>query len=540
MNAGLLDASEQRLVQLPRIGSGSYAPSRQLALCVLCLLWFWPGIIDRGLWKPTETIMVPLAAESFAAGFAPVLQQLGSPHLAEAPLYLYLAHLSGELFSFALDPHEGMRLANLLWLIPALLLIGWHSGGMHGSRAGWRAVLLTLGSFGLLLSASAVNPDLALLTLGAATLAGLQFSADGRGRAGAALLGAAGLLGPWTVGSVAVWYVILLLLLPLSLPRAFPGWRWQHAHILALCVTLLSWSAWWLSLAAQDLESAYLPVLAAPLHPLTLIANLQGILLAAVWITWPALPFAGMAVLRWRHRRTDNPTLTLGLAGLAAGLGALLLAGHARESGAFLLLPAAALMATQTLRDLARGWGKMLDWFAVLVIGFGMIGFFWLAWIAQQLAAPEPVVAWLDSIGLASGAALPAVVLAGLASIAWVALIMRIGRSPERAVLNWMAGLTMAWLVFALLWMRPLDEAKGYEGVAAELRAAAGPAACLQYVDLSVETAALLAHLTDLEIVREGSCPWLLRSEGGAAGQGAWTGGRLGDGPADRFALLRN
>lgn len=542
MDAGLLDASGGRGPPARPAGArAGYAPSRHLLLVLLCLLWFFPGVIGRGLWKPTETFMVPLAAESFAAGWNPVPLLQGVPQLTAAPLYLYLAERGGAALDFALAPHEGMRLTNLLWLVLGLLLVGWHSGREEGSRAGWRAVLLTLGSFSLLLSARSVNPDLALLPLGAAALAGLRLTAEGRGRAGGLLLGAAGAVGVWTAGAVAMWYVALLALLPLAAPRAFAGWR--RAHVLPLALALLAWSLWWAVLAGRGLAGAYQAQLLAALHPFALIANLQDVLLAALWATWPALPFAVAAFLRWRHRGGTDRTMTLGLLGLAAGGGALVLAGHGRETGIFLLLPAAALMAAPDLRGQSRGMGRMLDWFAILVIGGGMIGLFWLSWLAQRLDAPAATVAWLAGLGLAdSDPSAPAVWLAALASCAWLALMLRIGRSSERATLNWMAGLTMAWLVFSALWMRPIDRAKSYETVAAELRAAAGAdAACLRAEGIGLENAALLAHLTGLDVRLEAdaSCPWLLLSPQAAAGRpAAWAGRRAGDGAAEGFALL--
>ncbi|MBF2735116.1 MAG: hypothetical protein ISN26_03390 [Betaproteobacteria bacterium AqS2] len=542
MDAGLLDPGDGRGAPVRPAGArAAYAPSRQLLLVLLCLLWFFPGVVGRGLWKPTETLMVPLAAESFAAGWNPVPALRGVPQLAEAPLYLYLAERGGAAFDFVLAPHEGMRLTNLLWLVLGLLLVGWHSGRDDGSRAGWRAVLLTLGSFSLLLSARSVNPDLALLPLGAAALAGLRLTAEGQGRAGGLLLGAAGALGVWTVGAAALWYVALLAALPLAAPRAFPGWR--HAHVLPLALTLLAWSLWWAVLAGRGLAGAYQGQLLAALHPLALIAGLQDVLLAALWAAWPALPFAVAAFLRWRHRGGSDPTLTLGLLGLAAGGGALALAGHGRETGVFLLLPAAALMAAPYLRGQSRGMARMLDWFAILVIGGGMIGLFWLSWLAQRLDAPAGIVAWLAGLGLADGdPSVPAVALAAVASCAWFALMLRIGRSSERATLNWMAGLTMAWLVFGALWMQPLDRAKSYETVAEQLRAAAGAEpGCLRAEGVGLENAALLAHLTGLDVRPEAgaSCPWLLASPAAAAGrEAAWRGRRPGDGPAEGFVLL--
>ena len=97
MDAGLLDASDGR--GTPRRPAGprpGYAPSRHLLLAVLCLLWFFPGVVGRGLWKPTETLMVPLAAESFAAGWNPVPALQGVPPAdGSAHCNLYLAERGG-------------------------------------------------------------------------------------------------------------------------------------------------------------------------------------------------------------------------------------------------------------------------------------------------------------------------------------------------------------------------------------------------------------------------------------------------------------
>lgn len=518
--------------------------ARQLVLVALCLLWFFPGTIERGLWKPAESRYVPLAYENEVAGWSLPPAFLGQPQAGEAPLYLYLGAKAGAALSGMTDFHVGMRMANLAWLALGLALVGLPLAQRHGSRVGWRAILLVIGSLGLLLHARTVTPDVALLLVSGLGLYGMHLL--GRARlAGGLLLGLGALIGFLAVGALALYYILALLLLSLVLPGG-SGRRWQAGHSLALVLGALAFAAWQNLLAGEqpELLASYNHALVAKLAPLALLSSLQSALLTACWFTWPALPLAVMSYIRWRYRRPPHSEVPLGMLGLAAGVVALTLAGMERDSQAILLLPALAVIAAAGVQGLSTDIAKMLDWFAVLVIGFGMIGFCWLGWLALTLGSPAGLVSWLAELGIGEAASGDRVVFAALFSLLWLAMILRIGRSPERAVLNWVVGLSMGWLVFFLLWGKQVDQIKSYRLLAQQLEAALPPASgCVSYRDVPATLIGQLGYYSTIGFVAppEGArCSWWVAGQGGAAAATErWRGRRPGEGEGATIFLMQ-
>ena len=520
-------------------------PSRQALLLVLCVVWFIPGLTGRSLWKPTETTLVPAAYESFADGASLVVTNLGEPLVGLPPGYLYLASKFGESLEAFLPYHEGMRVSNIVWLLAALALGGLFVGRRHGSRVGWRMVLLVLSSLGLLLHARTVNPDVALLFLGVAGVLGLSTLRDNE-MAGGLALGLAGALSIWCVGPVAAWYMLALLLLPMGkIRKGLPGPR-RPGVILALVLTALGLGSWLLSLnrVSPSLASALIEHMSSDLSLASMASSAQKVILSTAWVTWPALPFAAMSYVKWRYGSREDREVPEGLIALVAGFLALVLTGSDRDSVAILLIPAAAYMSVIGMQDLSKEVAKIHDKFAFVVIGGGMIGFFWLSWIAVKTGHPSGMVEWLRALGIEEGASGFPILFAILASLAWIGLMLRIGRSSERAMVNWVAGITVSWLLFTLLWMPEVDRIKGYGSLADGLREALpSDYGCVEYTNVDRNLAAQLAYLSGLKLVGrdEGEpCGWLLASSSEVRDEAAaWSGKRVGDLPSQGLSLYK-
>lgn len=542
MGAGLLELHIRP--PGPRAAATRHDPLRQVLLVALCLVWFVPGLVGRSLWNPTETMLVPAAVESFAYGFSPAISSLGEYLPGVAPLYLYLSHFAGIVLEPAFEFHEGMRIFNLFWLVYALALGGVALGQRYGSRVGWRFVLLVMSSLGLLLHARTVNSDVVLLLLGIAGVLGVAWMRSSR-LAGGVVLGLVGATFFWCVGMVAIWYVLALSLMSRVMSRGRSPRAWLAGVLATAALSAFGVLAWLVALMEADpaLPSAYLAHVVSGLAPVGVLASVQNMILSAAWVTWPALPFATMSYIRWRHGSRQNKEIPDGLLGLGAGFLALVLTGSDRDSAAILLLPAAAYMAVVGMQSLSREVAKIHDWFAIVVIGGGMIGFFWLSWVAVQVGWPAGMVEWLGDLGVKEGARGLPVFFAVVVSLAWVALMLRIGRSSERAVTNWTVGITMSWLLFTLLWMPEVDRAKGYVGIADGIKEVL-PAdyGCVGYTaNVDGELVAQLAYLTNLRFAggeRGGRCPWLLAyADENQRGAVAWTGKRAGDDPSETLSL---
>lgn len=540
MTAGFLEINARPA--RPGSSVARLAPFRQALLLTLCLLWFLPGLTGRSLWKPTETDLVPAAAESFAEGWGAAVTNLGVPVAGQPPAYLYVGSLFGDMLSPAFEYHEGMRIANLLWLVFPLALAGTVMARRHGSRVGWRMVLLVMSSLGLLLHARTVNPDVTLLLLGTAGVFGLSRMRDDAVTGGLAI-GLAGALLFWCVGAVAAWYVLALMLLPMGRLRAgLPGWS-SRGVLVALALAALGVAAWVAALrgTSDAALSAAASKTLADLSPAALASSARKVILSAAWVTWPALPFAAMSFIRWRHGGRHGTEVPDGLIALAAGFAALVLSGSDRDSVSILLLPAAAYMSVAGMQDLTREVAKIHDRFAFVVIGGGMIGFFWLSWVAVNAGWPAGMVEWLEGLGVREGASGLPVFFAAVASVAWIALMLRIGRSPERAVINWMAGITMSWLMFTLLWMPEVDRAKDYGPVASSISEAL-PAdyGCVSHEAVGIGLVAQIAYLSGVEFSGGDDCGWLLTYAHHERKEPAvWSGMRVGDDPFTRLSLHR-
>jgi hypothetical protein len=59
--------------------------------------------------------------------------------------------------------------------------------------------------------------------------------------------------------------------------------------------------------------------------------------------------------------------------------------------------------------------------------------------------------------------------LAALLTLIWIVVVARSLRSTRRAIVNWAAGITMAWMLMMTLGLPLVDQARSYRDVAARL-----------------------------------------------------------------------
>ena len=528
MSVGLLSVGPSKQVSTGNaVARFDYV--RQLLLVALCLVWMWPGILNRGPWKPVETTLVQVIQESSQGNHLLKPTLLGKPYQLP-PLYLAMAGATARLFDGWLAPHEGMRLINFFWLSLGLALGGLAVGWRYGSRVGWRTVLLITGSPLLLFTAKTVNPDVVLVVVGVAGLLGIHLL-DQKKYWAWLILGLTVTLGFWCVGSIAVLYVAALVVMApmMKLSRSKAHW------LGAVAVVLLTGSAsyaWW----QYHIGSVSTVDLAAPA---TLLDTVGNLLLVSVWALWPALPFASIAYVRWRYRSMPDTQILLGLLGLLAGSLAIIMGGEVRDTALLVLLPATAVMAAPNITKLTSEVNKSLDWFAVLVLGVGMIGFFWIAWLAFQLGQPASLLAWLNEQQITQAVSGWPIVVALLASLGGLALMLRIGRSQERVILNWMMGLTVSWLVFCILWLPGVDQAKSYAGVAQVIQQelTRRQVDCLDGRRVNPTVIAQLVYYGNTQLLYPESCKWVLTNSEYRTGTVILQAGRLRSSPKDELTI---
>ena len=539
MSVGLLEVDA---VVRSQTASRSYSSGRQLILTLLVILWLVPGLTNRDPWKPVETVTIPAVAESIEQGSILVPRLFGQPVIDLPPFVVAVAVAGVNIFGGYFEQYEAMRIANVIWLVLGLLLIGLAVGIEQGSRVGWRTVLLVTGSPALLLHSKTLNQDLALLLVSVAGFVGILKLAK-RPLFGYSLLGFTALIGVWIAGLISLWYLVALLIGYQIMQKQIFSWRDQTGTIAVVLLGLVSLVTW-LQLLVDvnpELPKTLGNEQLARLAPLSLIIAIQDLIADALWVLWPSLPFCAIAVMSVRKLKTSQPEIQLGLLGIVACSFAIIVAGRNQESSVFMLLPITAWIASISVTSVTKEIAKAMDWFAIIVIGGGLIGFFWITWILAQAGVGENFLAWLEASGIDRPKLSFNVVLAVLASLLWIGLMLRIGRSPERSVLNWMAGTTMGWWVFVLLWMPYVDQARSYKYVAQEFDQYLVDIDCVKVVGIEQTVAAQLEYFTQFKLFQDKkNCPFTLTyASSNEAGEIIWEGRRAQDNRAQGFVLLR-
>jgi len=60
--------------------------------------------------------------------------------------------------------------------------------------------------------------------------------------------------------------------------------------------------------------------------------------------------------------------------------------------------------------------------------------------------------------------------VAVLASVLWIVLVWRVGRSVRRSLINWTAGISLIWILAMTLWLPLIDSSKSYRPMVVDLK----------------------------------------------------------------------
>jgi 4-amino-4-deoxy-L-arabinose transferase-like glycosyltransferase len=133
----------------------------------------------------------------------------------------------------------------------------------------------------------------------------------------------------------------------------------------------------------------------------------------------------------------------------------------------------------------------------------------------------------------------------------WLSLVRPARRSNRRAVLNWAAGMTLVWGLFATIWLPYLDSRRSYRPVAESLAAHLPAGTCVASRNLGEPQRASLEYFAGLIAIRDdlpaaNACGALLMQLGhddaetppDSAWEKVWEGRRRGD-DTERFILFR-
>ncbi len=453
-------------------------PAKALLLGLLCLIWLGTGLVGHDPWKPDDAFSFGLIYSMLQNGDWLVPTLAGEPFMDNPPLYYWTAALFAKLFSPWLPLHDGARLASGFYTALTLLFLGLSGRKLYGENRGWAAAIILIGCLGMLVCAHEMLTDLALLTGCAMMLYGFTLSQERFLRAGV-WIGTGMGIGFMSKGFISP---ILFVLIAASLPLLFQNWRKRNYYLSISIAVLfaLPWLTIWPLLLYQ-----HSPQLFDDWAWTHNIGNWIGYAKTGFnkdafyylenlpWLAWPALPLAGWIVWQSRRRLTQRDDLQLPLVSFAVMLITLSLSAKIEEAFALPMLLPITLLATASLSMLKRGAANALDWFGIMTFALLAI-LMWWGWSGLLLDNQAKITHWLKDYqpGFEPELHTTPFVIAIIATVMWVVVVWRVGRSMRRAALNWASGITLIWILAMTLWLPWLDSGKSYRTMVATLKQA--------------------------------------------------------------------
>ncbi len=529
-------------------------PAKALLLALLCAVWVGTGLIGHDPWKPDEDRAFGLIYHILQSGDWLIPALAGAPYMDKPPLFYMTAAVFAKLFSPLLALHDGARLASGFYTALTLLFTGLAGRELFGKGRGWVAVIILIGCLGMLVIAHQIITDLALLTGCAMMLYGFALSLR-RALPAGILLGSGMGIGFMANGFISPT-LFLLICATLLLFRA---WR-TRSFLVSLGIALLfamPWLTIWPYLLYQRspqlfMEWAWTLNIGRWLDFARGGSYFSGALYylkILLWFAWPALPLAAWGVWQARKKMLHEPELQLLLVSFIVMLLALSLTPNIRDVLALPLLLPLVLLATAALPSLRRGAANALDWFGIMTFGFFAIMMWW-GWAGLLQDNRAKITHWLKDYYPGFEPAFHATPfwIALAATVLWVVLVWRVGRSMRRAVVNWASGVTLLWILAMTLWLPWLDSSRSSRGMIASLTEALPDTYdCIASRYLGDGQKAMLHYFGNIvtQPGNERSCGLLLTrgnlsrtDQQQGNWQVLWTGGRRGE-KGERYYLYR-
>jgi len=494
-------------------------PPSPAALAAVVAAFLLPGLVSHDLWKTHDAIGLGIVHGMAVSGDLIVPRIAGAPWLHDQPLYHWFALAFGKLLGLVIEFHAAARLASAAFVAAAFALLyaatrDWSTDETRRTTA-CGALLILLGSIGLLVHAHEAVPELASLAAMCGALAALPYATTRPARAGLAFgvaLGLAALSGTW-IAPLALGGAVI------AAHALCPEWRTRGAVRfigIALAATVVLALAWPLALklCAPEAFAEWWRISSRPHESMG--ENFRHFFSTASWFTWPAWPLALWSAWSQRRRWRD-PRLFVPTVAVVAMVVLFVAWGPPQDVNLIPLLAPLSLLAAYGIFSLRRGAFAALDWFGALTFAV-FAGLVWLGYIAMLTGVPAPVAR--NFARMAPGFVLQlkplAIVLALAFAAAWLYLIFFTRSSPLRSVARWAGGMVLLWGSFAMLWMPWVDYQKSYRSVALQLKSKlpAG-AGCLAERSLGVSQAAALDYhggirTQPFDVVKPAACPLVL------------------------------
>lgn len=454
-------------------------------LIVLFIAYALPGNVLHAPWRGDDVLTIDIAAAMLKHGNWLVPSLAGQPYLEWPPLAHWLGASLGLLLGWLLPVYDAIRLASVLSLAIMLWTLRQAALRLYGEEAAQAAILISLGSLGLLVHAHEAQPMMLLGACVCATLFGLVLSRDEPVR-GAVVAGISAGAAFLTAGLAGAFLTLPLWLLMPALCVECRQTRTSHAWLLALAIACVLAAIWPLALALSApavlrewWSSEWRDILPSVDH-LQRVEQLSGLL---AWFAWPLWPVAAWGVWRQRKQLRDFKLL-LPAASLLLAAWLIATTGSIRNANALPILPPLILLASSEWPKLRRGASNFLDWFGVMTFSL-LIVFLWLAFSAVHLGWPSGLSR--NIARLAEGYTMPfstgGMLIGILLTLGWVVAIVRMPFFQLRSAVHWALGVTLAWGITSVLWQPWFDYTKNYQPVvsriAREMHELGAPRNCL-------------------------------------------------------------
>ncbi len=448
-------------------------PLSRALLVVIAAAFILPGLAGHDPWKQFDVVNVEIARNMLHSGDWLVARVAGQPWIEDPPLFHWIAAIFGGALGWALPFHEAARAASGFLVFLSLIFVyvaakSWsHDADRRGTAAS--AVLILIGSVGLMVHAHEATTDLAALAAYAGALAALAHSQSRPVSMGVAFGAAIG------AGFLSTGFPVPLSLVATSLLAHLVCERWRTRKGLVFFAAAVPTGvavagSWPLVLGQRAPEVLAMWWSNAIEAHGGFIANLRFFLEIAAWFAWPGWLLAAWAIWALR-RRWREPHVFVPLAASLMAILSVAAFGPDQDVSSTIVLAPLAVLASHAVARLPRGGSAALDWFGVMTFTL-FAGLVWLGYLAMTLGIPAKIS--YNFAKLAPGFTAPfrplSFLVALALTVAWLYLALRTTPSATRGVTRWAAGVVLLWGTVATLWLPWVDHQRSYRAVALQLK----------------------------------------------------------------------
>ena len=210
-----------------------------------------------------------------------------------------------------------------------------------------------------------------------------------------------------------------------------------------------------------------------------------------MWFLWPAWPMAGWTLWKWRgHWRNQVWTqhLTLPVFFFSITLLASILTFNPDRT-LLLVLPSIAALAAFSLPTLRRSVAALVDWFTLIFFTTCAIAI-WGVWLSLETGMPAQPARNVYRLvpGYVYEFNALALLIALVVSVIWLRIILwRVGRHPSaiwKSLVLPATGAVVCWVLLMTLWLPFIDHAMSYKAWTTQLKETIGGEKCVAFTRL--------------------------------------------------------